>query len=148
MILSHFESNVRFLCTCLSRIQTESTKQKKPRSILCPQNPAGINIYVQLFCGDTGVFLKKFQSHGYKPPRRALGCPEGVGFRIMARKRMATLLKYAHFEAISCDIITYFMTCQNFTIRKQLCSIVISHPWPSDKDLAYTMASAISKYTG
>ena len=66
----------------------------------------------------------------------------------MARERMAKLMKYGHFEAISCHINTYFMTCQNFMIRTELWSLARSHPWPSDGDLAYTMASATSKCIG
>ena len=66
----------------------------------------------------------------------------------MARERMAELLKYAHFEAISCHIMTYFMTCQICMLRKELWRIAISHPWSSDEDLAYTMTSATSKCTG
>ena len=65
----------------------------------------------------------------------------------MARERMAKSLKYDHFEAISCHIITYFMTCQNSTIRRELCNIAISHPWPLDGYVAYTMTSATSKCT-
>ena len=57
---------------------------------------------------------------GHKTSRRALGCPEGVGFRIMARQRMAKLIKYGHSEAISCHINIFFMTCQNFIIRREL----------------------------
>ena len=66
----------------------------------------------------------------------------------MARERMAKLLRYDHFEAISCHMITYFMTSQKSMIRRKVCSIAISHPWPSNEDLAYTMAFSISKCTG
>ena len=66
----------------------------------------------------------------------------------MARKRMAKLLKYDHSEAILCYIMTYFMTSQKSMIRREVCSIAISHPWPSNEDLAYTMTSATSKCTG
>ena len=66
----------------------------------------------------------------------------------MARERMAKLLKYDHFEAISCHINTFFVTCQNFMHIKEFWSLARSHPWPSDEDLAYTMASATSKCTG
>ena len=66
----------------------------------------------------------------------------------MARERMAKSLKYDHFEAISCYIMTYFMTCQNFMIRRELCRVALSTLQPSDGDLAYTMASAASNYTG
>ena len=66
----------------------------------------------------------------------------------MARERMAKSLKYDHFEAISCHIITYCMTCQTFIIRRELCGIAISHPQPSDEDLAFEMISAASEYIG
>ena len=66
----------------------------------------------------------------------------------MARERMAKLLKYAHFEAISCHIMTYFMTCQISMLRDELRTVALSTVWPSDEDLAYTMASATSKCTG
>ena len=60
----------------------------------------------------------------------------------MARKRMAKSLKYDHSEAILCYIMTYFMTSQKSIIRREVCRIAISHPWPSNEDLAYTMTSA------
>ena len=66
----------------------------------------------------------------------------------MARERMAKLLKYDHFEAISCHIMTYFVSCQNFMIRRELWTLAISHPSLSDEDLDCTMASAASKCTG
>ena len=66
----------------------------------------------------------------------------------MARKRMAKSLKYDHSEAILCYIMTYFIMFQTSMIRREVCTIAISHPWPSDADLAYTMASAASNYTG
>ena len=66
----------------------------------------------------------------------------------MARERMAKLLKYAHFEAISCHIMTYFMTCQISMMIREFQTLAISYPWPSNEDLAYTMASATSKCTG
>ena len=53
-----------------------------------------------------------------------------------------------HFATISCCINTYFITCQNFMIRRELCRVATSNIWPSDEDLAYTMTSAISKCTG
>ena len=62
--------------------------------------------------------IKNVHRHGHKASRRALGCPEGVGFMIMARERMAKLLKYCHFEPISCHIMTYFMTFQNSMLIK------------------------------
>jgi len=37
------------------------------------------------------------------------------------------------------------MTCQNFTIKRELWSMAVSHPWPSNEDLAYTIESAASK---
>ena len=92
--------------------------------------------------------IKNVHRQGHKTSRRALGCPEGVGFRIMARERMAKLLKYCHFEPISCHIMTYFMTSQNFMLIRQLWRVATSSLWPSDEDLAYTMASATSKCTG
>ena len=64
--------------------------------------------------------IKNLHRHGHKTSRRALGCPEGVGFRIMARERMAKLLKYGHFKAISCHIMTYFRTCENFMLLTEL----------------------------
>ena len=66
----------------------------------------------------------------------------------MARERMAKLLKYCHFEPISCHIMTYFMTSQNFMLIRQLWRVATSSLWPSDEDLAYTMASATSKCIG
>ena len=66
----------------------------------------------------------------------------------MARERMAKLLKYVHFETTSCHMMPYFMTSLNFMIRRELWTLAISHPWPSDEDLAYTMASATSKCIG
>ena len=66
----------------------------------------------------------------------------------MARQRMAKLIKYGHSEAISCHIMTYFMTCQNFMIRRELCRVALSTLQPSDGNLAYTIASAASNYTG
>ena len=38
--------------------------------------------------------------------------PYYVGFRIMARERMAKLIKYDHFEGRIGHITTYFMTSQ------------------------------------
>ena len=66
----------------------------------------------------------------------------------MARQRMAKLIKYGHSEAISCHIMTYFRTCQNFMLLTELWRVATSYPWPSDEDLAYTMTSAASKCTG
>ena len=68
--------------------------------------------------------IKNVHRQGHKTSRRALGCPEGVGFRIMARKRMAKWLKYDHFEAISCHIITYFMTSQKKTLSHSYVAIL------------------------
>ena len=66
----------------------------------------------------------------------------------MARERMAKLFKYCHFEPITCDVMSYFMPCQNVMLRRELCSMDISHPLSSDEDLACPMASAASKCTG
>ena len=66
----------------------------------------------------------------------------------MARERMAKLIKYAHFEAISCHIMTYSMTCQKSMLIREFSMVATSNLWPSDDDLAYTMASAASNYTG
>ena len=66
----------------------------------------------------------------------------------MARERMAKLFKCGHFEAISCHIMIYFMTCQIRILRNELCTVALSIGWPSDENLAYTMASAASNYTG
>ena len=66
----------------------------------------------------------------------------------MARERMAKLLKYGHFKPISCHIITYFMTCQKSMLIRERWRVATSNPWPSDDDLACTMASAASNYTG
>ena len=60
--------------------------------------------------------IKNVHRHGHKTSRRALGCPEGVGFRIMARERMAKLLEYDHFERHTGHIITDFMTSRIFMI--------------------------------
>ena len=70
--------------------------------------------------------IKNVHRQGHKTSRRALGCPEGVGFRIMARERMAKLLKYCHFEPISCHIMTYFMTSKNFMLIRQLWRVATS----------------------
>ena len=35
-----------------------------------------------------------------------------IGFRIMARERMAKLIKYDHFEDIISHLITHFMSSQ------------------------------------
>ena len=76
MILSHFDSNARIMCACDSRTHTEITKKnKRTKSILCPQTPAGNHICIQVFCGDAGIFSKNFEHHGNKTSRRALGCP-------------------------------------------------------------------------
>ena len=40
------------------------------------------------------------------------------------------------------------MTCQNFILIRELWDMARWYPWPSDEDLAYTMASATSKCTG
>ena len=40
------------------------------------------------------------------------------------------------------------MTCQNFMLIRELWAVARSHPWPSDEDLAYTMTSAASNYSG
>ena len=80
--------------------------------------------------------IKNVHRQGHKTSRRALGCPEGVGFRIMARQRMAKLIKYGHSEAISCHIMTYFRACQNFMLLTELWRVATSYPWPSDEDLA------------
>ena len=37
------------------------------------------------------------------------------------------------------------MTCQNFMLIRELWGVAMSHPWPSDGDLAYTMTSATFK---
>ena len=66
----------------------------------------------------------------------------------MARERMAKLIKYCHYEAISCHIMTFFMTCQILMHIRELQTLARAHPWPSDDDLAYNMASAASNCTG
>ena len=37
----------------------------------------------------------------------------------MARERMAKLLEYDHFGAISCHIMTYVMTCQISMVKRE-----------------------------
>ena len=66
----------------------------------------------------------------------------------MARERMAKLLEYCHFDPVSCHIMIYFMTCQNLMILKEFWTMATSYPWPSNEELACTMASAASNYTG
>ena len=56
----------------------------------------------------------------HKTSRGALGCAEGVGFRIMARERMAKLLKYGHFEVMSWHVMTHSMAGQNFIFKRKL----------------------------
>ena len=61
----------------------------------------------------TGASIyKKYLSHGHKSSGGALGCADRIGFRIMARERMAKLIKYDHFEGRIGHIITYFMSSQ------------------------------------
>ena len=62
----------------------------------------------------------------------------------MARERMTKLLKYGHFEAITCHI----NNMKNPMFIRKLQSLARSHPWPSHENLAYTMASAASRCTG
>ena len=133
-----------FLCAYRSRINTYLKWITKKTSKSCPDTPAWHSIILRR----RRQVFKNLNRHGHKTSRGALGCAEGVGFRIMARERMAKLLKYAHFEAISCHIMTYFMTCQFFMFIRELWRIATSYPWPSDEDLAYNMASATSKCTG
>ena len=40
------------------------------------------------------------------------------------------------------------MTCQICMLRNELCTVALSILWPLDEDLACTMASAATSYTG
>mgnify|MGYP007071525105 CR=1 FL=1 len=60
---------------------------------------------------DLGI-LKLRPSFGVEKEPGECFAPYYVGFRIMARERMAKLLKYGHFERRIGHITTYFMTSQ------------------------------------
>ena len=133
-----------FLCAYRSRINRNLKWVSRRTSTSCPQTPAWKSIILR----QRRQVFKNLNRHGNKTSRGALGCAKGVGFRIMARERMAKLLKYCHFEAISCHIMTYFMKCQKSMLIREVWDMATSYPWPSDDDLTYTMASAASNYTG
>ena len=58
----------------------------------------------------------------------------------MARQRMAKLIKYGHSEAMSCHIMTYFMTSQKKTLSHSYVAFLAFR-----RDLAYTLTSATPK---
>ena len=60
--------------------------------------------------------IKNVHRQGHKTSRRALGCPEGIGFKIMARERMAKLMKYCDLDGHAGHIIVNFMIIKNYSI--------------------------------
>ena len=86
-----------FLCAYRSRINTYLKWITKKTSKSCPDTPAWHSIILRR----RRQVFKNLNRHGNKTSRGALGCAKGVGFRIMARERMAKLLKirslWSHF---------------------------------------------------